>query len=99
MRVLVAGALLGTALGWIFRKQLRAAVEEGADAAARAAGAARDAVGGVAEAARGVTGQASEPPLEELTKEQLYERARALDIPGRSEMSKDELIAALRARG
>jgi hypothetical protein len=40
------------------------------------------------------------PPnsLEDLTKEQLYARAQAADIPGRSEMSKEELISALRAR-
>ena len=36
--------------------------------------------------------------LENLTKEELYVRAQAADIPGRSEMSKDQLIEALRAR-
>jgi hypothetical protein len=35
--------------------------------------------------------------LEDLTKQELYERAQAADIPGRSEMNKDELIRALRA--
>lgn len=35
--------------------------------------------------------------LEDLTKEELYARAQEADIPGRSEMSKEELIAALRA--
>ena len=35
--------------------------------------------------------------LGELTKEELYERAQAADIPGRSSMSKEELIAALRS--
>jgi hypothetical protein len=35
--------------------------------------------------------------LEELTKEQLYEQAQEADIPGRSEMSKEELVKALRA--
>jgi DNA end-binding protein Ku len=34
--------------------------------------------------------------LEDLTKEELYHRAREKDIPGRSNMSKDELIEALR---
>ncbi|HSJ13744.1 MAG TPA: Ku protein [Longimicrobiales bacterium] len=34
--------------------------------------------------------------LEELTKEELYERARQHDIPGRSSMSKKQLISALR---
>jgi hypothetical protein len=34
-------------------------------------------------------------PLEDLTKEELYKRAQDADIPGRSEMSKDELVRAL----
>jgi hypothetical protein len=38
----------------------------------------------------------SQPPYEDWTKEELYERAKELDIAGRSEMSKDELIGALR---
>jgi hypothetical protein len=37
--------------------------------------------------------------LEDLTKEKLYARAQEADIPGRSEMSKEELIDALRAKG
>jgi hypothetical protein len=37
-------------------------------------------------------------PLEELTKEELYERAQAAEIEGRSTMSKDELVRALKAR-
>jgi hypothetical protein len=40
----------------------------------------------------------SQTELENLTKEELYARAQEADIPGRSEMSKDELVAALRAR-
>jgi hypothetical protein len=36
--------------------------------------------------------------LEDLTKEELYVRAQEAEIPGRSEMSKDQLIEALRAR-
>ena len=35
--------------------------------------------------------------LDDLTKEELYTRAQEADIPGRSDMSKDELIEALRA--
>lgn len=34
--------------------------------------------------------------LEEATKQALYERARDLDIPGRSRMSRDELLASIR---
>jgi hypothetical protein len=36
--------------------------------------------------------------LEDLTREELYARAQELDIPGRSEMSKEQLVQALRAR-
>lgn len=37
-------------------------------------------------------------PYEDWTKDDLYDRARELDVDGRSEMTKDELIAALRDR-
>ena len=37
-----------------------------------------------------------QPPYEEWTKDELYDRAQELDIEGRSDMDKDELIAALR---
>ena len=33
--------------------------------------------------------------LEMLSKSELYERAQAADVPGRSQMDKDELIEAL----
>lgn len=36
--------------------------------------------------------------LEDLTKEELYARAQEAEIPGRSEMSKEELVAALRSK-
>lgn len=36
------------------------------------------------------------PPYEEWTKDELYDRAQELDIDGRSDMTKDELISALR---
>ena len=35
-------------------------------------------------------------PLEDRTKDELYEQAQELDIEGRSDMSKDELIEAIR---
>lgn len=44
------------------------------------------------------SGRSNDRPLDELTKEQLYERAQAADIEGRSTMSKDELLRALKAR-
>jgi Rho termination factor, N-terminal domain len=37
--------------------------------------------------------------LEALTKEELYARAQEAEIPGRSDMSKQELVAALREKG
>lgn len=36
-------------------------------------------------------------PLDERTRDELYNRARELDIDGRSDMSKDELVDAIRA--
>ena len=38
------------------------------------------------------------PPYEDWTKQDLYERAKELDVDGRSKMDKGELIAALRQR-
>ena len=35
--------------------------------------------------------------LDEMTKDELYERAQKADIQGRSDMTKDELIKALRS--
>ncbi len=37
-------------------------------------------------------------PYEEWTRDALYDRAKQLDIDGRSGMNKDELIDALRSR-
>lgn len=37
------------------------------------------------------------PPYEEWTRDDLYDRAQELDVDGRSEMTKDELIDALRS--
>ena len=36
------------------------------------------------------------PPYEDWTRDELYERAQEIGIDGRSDMTKDELIAALR---
>ena len=36
-------------------------------------------------------------PYEEWTRDELYDRAQELDIDGRSDMTKDELIEALRS--
>ena len=37
-----------------------------------------------------------QPPYEDWTKDELMDRAQELDIDGRSDMTKDELISALR---
>ncbi len=37
------------------------------------------------------------PPYEKWTRDELYERAQELGIEGRSDMTKDELIEALRS--
>jgi DNA end-binding protein Ku len=40
---------------------------------------------------------AADGELDELSRAELYERAKRADIPGRSQMSRDELVEALRA--
>ena len=42
-------------------------------------------------------GRAARDGLDGLSKDELYERAKQVDIPGRADMSKDELIEALKA--
>lgn len=37
-------------------------------------------------------------PLEERTREELYNRAKELNIEGRSDMTKDELVRAIRSK-
>jgi hypothetical protein len=50
------------------------------------------------DATASVAPEAIDPAsLHDLTKSELYERAKALDIEGRSAMSKAELVGALRA--
>lgn len=44
------------------------------------------------------TSRSSASRLQEATKGELYERAKALEIPGRSKMSKDELVQAIASR-
>ncbi len=55
----------------------------------------RDAVRGMLDQTPLKRGRGSN--LEEMTKDELYERAQKADIPGRSEMTKSELIKALRS--
>lgn len=50
------------------------------------------------DAAKAVAPETTNPAsLQDLSKAELYERAQNLDIEGRSAMSKDELVAALRS--
>ncbi len=52
----------------------------------------------IANTDRGAAGRrgGQSPPYEEWTRDKLYERAREIGIDGRSDMTKDELIDALR---
>ncbi len=52
----------------------------------------------IANTDRGAAGRrgGQSPPYEEWTRDELYERAREIGIDGRSDMTKDELIDALR---
>ena len=63
---------------------------------ARAAG---RAAGGGRPAARGPAAASGAPDLDALSKADLLARAAELDIPGRSKMSKPELIKAIQAAG
>lgn len=70
--------------------RVEAETEAAADKAVKAADA------GVAETGRTGAGRPS-GPYESWTKEELYERAQELDVDGRSTMSKDQLVKALRS--
>jgi hypothetical protein len=77
--------------------QLREAVKTVIARTPQGAEAVRDAAN---DLAAHVPGRETPRPssLENLSKEELYARAQEADIPGRSDMSKEQLIAALRAR-
>ena len=45
---------------------------------------------------RAKTGGGKEVPMEEWSKDDLYNRAQALDIKGRSKMSKEDLVEAVK---
>ncbi len=46
---------------------------------------------------RSGNGKVDREALERLSKQELYERAKKADVPGRADMSKDELVEALAA--
>ncbi|HZC60534.1 MAG TPA: Rho termination factor N-terminal domain-containing protein, partial [Streptosporangiaceae bacterium] len=59
----------------------------------------RPAGGGRPAAGRGPAAESGPPDLDALSKADLLARAAELDIPGRSKMSKPELIKAIQAAG
>ena len=66
--------------------------------ALRREGASKEKAARIANTDRETAGKrgGSSPPYEDWTKDELYERAQEIDIEGRSDMSKDQLIDALR---
>ncbi len=66
--------------------------------ALRREGASKEKAARIANTDRTTAGKrgGSAPPFEDWTKNDLYERAQELDIDDRSDMTKDELIEALR---
>jgi DNA end-binding protein Ku len=69
----------------------------GAGASGTRAGRARGGGGGAAGRGRAQSGQSGPPDLDALSKADLLARAAELDIPGRSKMSKPELVKAIQA--
>lgn len=63
----------------------------------REAGATKEKAARIANAHAGGTLDHDSTHLENRSKEALYDEAKALGIEGRSEMDKDELIAAIRS--
>lgn len=76
------------------RKTVDAAKTAARDTTEAVRSAGRETADAAQEAGRGVSNAG---PYEQWTKDDLYERAQELDIEGRSEMDKDQLIRALRA--
>jgi DNA end-binding protein Ku len=70
-------------------ERTRAKRSNGGRSASKAGG------GGASKSARRSAAKSAGSELSALSKEELYERAQQLDIPGRSAMSKRELISAL----
>ncbi|MEM8826084.1 MAG: Rho termination factor N-terminal domain-containing protein [Pseudomonadota bacterium] len=66
--------------------------------ALRKEGASKEKAARIANAQAAGTVDHDSRPYEERTKDELYERAQELDIEGRSRMTKNELIEALRDR-
>jgi hypothetical protein len=91
---LIASLLLG-AIAWVVVRY-RDRVRELAGAGGKAFDAVAHAQTQVAPL-RKLTDRLPSDDLEELTREELYQRAQKAEIAGRSQMTKAELIAALRS--
>jgi hypothetical protein len=67
--------------------------------ALRGEGMSKEKAARIANTDRGAAGRrgGQSPPYAEWTRDELYERAREIGIDGRSDMTKNELIDALRA--
>ncbi len=67
--------------------------------ALRREGASKEKAARIANTDRETAGKrgGTSPAYEDWSKEELYERAKEVDIDGRSDMTKDELIDALRS--
>ena len=63
----------------------------------REAGASKEKAARIANAQAGGTLHQDSTPLEDRSKDQLYDEARDIGIDGRSDMDKEQLIAAIRA--
>jgi len=74
----------------VLKRRLQPEQREAAPAARRSAGAERRETAGTRDGG---------DDLESRSKSELYERAKALNVPGRSKMDKDELVRALREAG
>ena len=93
MKWLALGVVLGAFVSLLFARRRQIAASAQAGRAPHEAPAAAD-----APTDTGAAGEAAgDEELERLTRAELYRRAAAAGIAGRSEMSKAELIAALRA--
>ncbi|HEX2205719.1 MAG TPA: Ku protein [Longimicrobium sp.] len=78
----------------ILKRRMREAADE--DAPAASGGGAPSRGGGRSKGSKAADGGDGGEDLDEQSRAELYERAKELDIPGRSSMSKDELVKAIR---
>jgi hemerythrin superfamily protein len=91
---------MAESLGQAKLEELGAAFEERRLEILKAHGITDSAVGAGGAAAQLAAGQrAGRGDVREMTREELYEKAKKADIPGRSQMTKDELAKAVQQQG